>query len=262
MNINRLEGDMGAATFENFGKGADPKAVFRNLVREAAHDRGHGGYTGTIAEKHAFVVVRQNPVTLQEAQRLAYEMLDNADERVDDKWGPAGAIPVLASGAVKSRSRIVTLSYPQAGHISQSELDELVLAKVALKPGETLQNVEIVEDNILRRTKIATTEGKAQLRYFIVPHGTLQARGEGYSSSAEARKHLDEYLKQQANAPFVGVHDHEYEVIGITRRESGSGLMTGRIEVKSRKLKVKVTIRGVPTSSEAAGWLFFGWASS
>jgi hypothetical protein len=46
---------MGAANFHSEGKGASAAEVFDQLVEQAAWDHGHGGYTGTIAEKTGFV---------------------------------------------------------------------------------------------------------------------------------------------------------------------------------------------------------------
>lgn len=45
---------MGACGFANVGKGRSAEEVFRLLVDDAAHEHGHGGYTGTIAEKSDF----------------------------------------------------------------------------------------------------------------------------------------------------------------------------------------------------------------
>jgi hypothetical protein len=46
---------LGATTFFTIGKGKNATEAFDNAYREAAYESGHGGYTGTIAEKHGFV---------------------------------------------------------------------------------------------------------------------------------------------------------------------------------------------------------------
>jgi hypothetical protein len=48
---------MGANSFDVQGKGRSADVVFRRLVEDARHEHGHGGYTGSIAEKHDFVVI-------------------------------------------------------------------------------------------------------------------------------------------------------------------------------------------------------------
>jgi len=47
---------MGATSFITKMTGADPAHAFRNAVDQALFMNGHGGYTGTIAEKPSFVM--------------------------------------------------------------------------------------------------------------------------------------------------------------------------------------------------------------
>lgn len=49
---------MGATTFSTYGYGKTAQDAFRQAVEQAQWDYGHGGYTGTIAEKHSYVVAR------------------------------------------------------------------------------------------------------------------------------------------------------------------------------------------------------------
>ena len=87
---------MGASTFTNFGpdRELDAQKSFESLTRAARHEHGHGGYSGTIAEKHSFVVIQATPVNPEAAYELADRLIDAADPRIDNKWGPAGAIRV------------------------------------------------------------------------------------------------------------------------------------------------------------------------
>lgn len=45
---------MGATDFTDIGNGSSAAEAFRSLVEAALHVHGHGGYTGTIAEKDGF----------------------------------------------------------------------------------------------------------------------------------------------------------------------------------------------------------------
>ena len=83
---------MGADTFEDYAAGEKASEAFLAAVKQAQYDYGHRGYTGSIAEKHSFVVVSHKGLTEAEARSMARELID--DPRVDDKWGPAGAIRV------------------------------------------------------------------------------------------------------------------------------------------------------------------------
>ena len=81
---------MGANTFSVTAKGKTAKDAFTAAVEQAQYDYGHRGYTGSIAEKHAFVSI---PLPAgKDAAAYADELLNAGDPRVDDKWGPAGCI--------------------------------------------------------------------------------------------------------------------------------------------------------------------------
>ena len=81
---------MGADTFTTRAKGKTPKEAFAAALDQAQYDHGHSGYSGTIAEKHAFTVI---PLPQgKEPGAYAYELIDARDRRIDDKWGPAGCI--------------------------------------------------------------------------------------------------------------------------------------------------------------------------
>jgi hypothetical protein len=48
---------MGAETFETFGYGKTAQEAFSVARKDAQYEHGHGGYTGTIAEKQNFTVI-------------------------------------------------------------------------------------------------------------------------------------------------------------------------------------------------------------
>lgn len=81
---------MGANSFMVRAQGKTAKEAFDAAVQEAKHEHGHGGYSGTIAEKRDFVLITLPPG--QDARELAGKMLDECDPRIDDKWGPAGCL--------------------------------------------------------------------------------------------------------------------------------------------------------------------------
>lgn len=125
---------MGANTFIDLGIGRDAEEAFRRLVADAAYQHGHGGYTGTVAEKHDFVVLDLPDVPGMSPSELAehalaglrqateyvrrgggtYEggawvreldqvvpipaaaaqAIARVTDAVDDKWGPAGCFEV------------------------------------------------------------------------------------------------------------------------------------------------------------------------
>ena len=83
---------MGAEQFTQGGQGATAQEAFREAKESACYDHGHNGYSGSLAEKDCFV-----EIALPEgkgANDYAWELMENNDERVDDKWGPAGCLKV------------------------------------------------------------------------------------------------------------------------------------------------------------------------
>lgn len=85
---------MGAQEFTAYAKGKTAQAAFSAAVEQACYDYGHAGYTGSIAEKHEFVRI-QVPVG-EDPVAFANKLLADNDQRIDDKWGPAGCVEVKA----------------------------------------------------------------------------------------------------------------------------------------------------------------------
>jgi hypothetical protein len=81
---------MGANTFFVRAKGSNARDAFNGARDDARWEHGHGGYTGTIAEKHEFTVI-EVPAG-EDARKYAAKLIADDDERIDDKWGPAGCI--------------------------------------------------------------------------------------------------------------------------------------------------------------------------
>jgi hypothetical protein len=68
------------------------KEAFQALVDEARHECGHGGYTGTIAEKRGFKMVSVPPG--KDPLQYAEDCLEDDDHWCQDKWGDAACIAI------------------------------------------------------------------------------------------------------------------------------------------------------------------------
>jgi len=90
---------MGAEYFETSGDKPDLQEAFGVAQQDAFHWYGHAGYTGTIAEKSLVTVIEDTPMTFEGARLLADDLVELSDPRIDDKWGPAGAIRVVDPSA-------------------------------------------------------------------------------------------------------------------------------------------------------------------
>lgn len=78
---------MGAYSFRTKAHGKTAREAFDNAVRHAQHESGHGGYTGTIAEKHSFSMQPRPPA--RDLETFIEELIDK-----NDKWGPAFCVPL------------------------------------------------------------------------------------------------------------------------------------------------------------------------
>jgi hypothetical protein len=103
---------MGAEQFITIAEGATAEEAFAAAREEAAYDCGHGGYTGTIAEKDGFATL-EIPALASADETMARvwvqavlsnlpgtlgdEDMRRASKAVDDKWGPAGHIALGGS---------------------------------------------------------------------------------------------------------------------------------------------------------------------
>jgi hypothetical protein len=89
---------MGAYEFTTISRGQSADEAFRQARDAAAWEHGHGGYTGSIAEKNDFRVIT-GPLSYTEASVLAWRLIEADDPRISDRWGPAGCIPIKDSDA-------------------------------------------------------------------------------------------------------------------------------------------------------------------
>jgi len=91
---------MGAQTFFETARGKTAREAFDTATSEARYEHGHGGYTGTLAEKSSYTMIAMptvvggadEKIAFRAAYNFANELINNGDSRVDDKWGPAGCL--------------------------------------------------------------------------------------------------------------------------------------------------------------------------
>ena len=78
---------MGASEFYIVMKGTTAREAFNDARDDALYEWGHGGYTGSIAEKDTFVMIPLPDDV--DAEDYAYSIVDD-HPKLDGKWGPAG----------------------------------------------------------------------------------------------------------------------------------------------------------------------------
>ena len=249
---------MGGTTFETYAKGDSVSAAFEEARRQASFENGHGGYTGTIAEKDGYVVIQSTPVSKARAYQMAQDLIEKDDPRLSDTWGPAGAIAV---GASESRTVEVDLQAPfLIDYQSAERWKPLATAKVRLRAGEEVTALIVKGlDRHAIKFKISqrATEGKAVTRY-VFGH---QAWGAGAPSQAEARAAAARALGDLGNGFTFLSGNTTLEITAVTRRENGGPLVIAERTITQSKATIEVTISTIPRASQPIGWLLFGWAS-
>lgn len=96
---------MGGTTFITFSYGKDVREAFQRAVKEAEHTYGHGGYTGTIAEKTKYRTIPLSEHKGKNKIKYANQLIDKDDWRIEDKYDPAGAIRITGELEKEIRKR-------------------------------------------------------------------------------------------------------------------------------------------------------------
>ncbi|MFG2847439.1 hypothetical protein ACGF12_30365 [Kitasatospora sp. NPDC048296] len=126
---------MGAENFTVYQDGTDVAQAFRDAVDNAQYEYGHRGGTGTIAEKDEYQAVSDTALSMGEAEALAERIMRDYEHPLQDKWGPAGAIPVLSD----QRRIKVTIPHSTQGYATSLEAVTAVLAENGQPlPGESV----------------------------------------------------------------------------------------------------------------------------
>jgi hypothetical protein len=101
---------MGACSFSVSGEAWTAGEAFRLIHDEAKYQHGHGGYSGTIAEKHDFRLVRGPTVDRESPEWKAWY---DAVEQKNEKWGPAECVvlrePEEVPRMTKARAQALAL---------------------------------------------------------------------------------------------------------------------------------------------------------
>lgn len=272
---------MGASDFYQHIEGADVRTAFNQAHQEAQYEYGHGGYTGSLAEKHNYIIISSLPVALDDARRTAQQLISDNDPRISDKWGPAGAIAVHNALTTATRRVELTATLPYQAINGRSLYDELtdVLAPHiparTLKAGETLLAAENarVTDVTYKAPIITTGEGPADTRYLVTGPGSQHATFEtGLPTQAAARAYAKTLAAAPVTVSFGGwIHPQdinpEWAITATTRRATGAPLVTATRQSSKITLAYTAIIAEKPTPRPAntntpTGWLFFGLASS
>lgn len=261
--------------------GPNLQEEYQKLVVSARSEFGSDPYSGTIATSTGVHPLNMEPVTLQEAVALAEQMLNGYELQ---KGESARAIP-LREGDLDSRTLRVELRIDAEQYAALSKdqsretLERLVLPNIALQPDEIIANVTLAraENNELAvypewRITPTATKGATLTRYFVVdPRVGIPSWEQGYPTQSAARAAAVEYAEQYAQRACSGwqnpltslPQEVEYQVVSLTRRESGEPLVSVRRVVEGATLEVEVGVAPRPKQRlPISGWYLVGLAPS
>ncbi|WP_433547120.1 hypothetical protein ACQPZG_20090 [Streptomyces sp. CA-294286] len=92
---------MGTTKFFTVGTGPDMQSAF-TAAHDLAVQRRWRRAPGRLATKTEAVLIEPEVYTYKAALRRAEELLNGFDPRIEDKWGPAGALEYSPEGDARS----------------------------------------------------------------------------------------------------------------------------------------------------------------
>lgn len=239
----------GATDFSVFVRGTDPRKAFREAVDDARHEHGHGGYSGSIAEKNDFKMRSSTPMTRDEA----HAFIDKDIER-SDKWGPAFAVPVAETKVLREDTKTVKVSAKSQSDAAE-ETRKVLVAKA--RAGVSVE-VDIGHGGVksLKAGSMPKVEkARGTITYFSVGRSEPWSVGRGgYKDRAAAMVALKEILASPREPPAKGTEFRIWKVQEIDTVkvvEEPSRLPTWEVTARVREVQ-KGTI---------VGFLFYGMAS-
>ncbi len=256
---------MGAFSFENTVMNPDVRKAFDHAHSEAQYQRGHGGYSGTIAEKPGYHILSRTPLA-------GDELADFIQKRTgdNDKWGPAFAVPLANVTKGKTTTKTVTVRAK-----SESEAREAAAAKIRKsRKGDVRVGITKItrtgssHSNKMRRKKHG---GKVKVQWAWSDRQPL------HDTPLDAAKAAEEYLATSArnlDAKGIEVHYTEYRVFPVVTLVGNDGttrsynkepvaytVTIGRND-KTATWEVTAEVQPIKVERTIAGWVFFGYASS
>ena len=248
---------MGACDFTNYVEVTDVKKAFDLATDNARHEHGHGGYSGSIAEKGGYTVLSRQPIIGEELQEfISAHIQDN------DKWGPAFAVAMAKStnGATVTKTVILRAK-------SESDVRRLAIEKVKKsRKGPVRVRVMGIDQ------KGSTSSHKITKKRLLtkVPKVRFRACNTLFKTLPEAMK-VAEAAAKEVVAAGKDLYRYDYDVTPVLVADTddtkaiGHGAPAGRVSIgrDDQLASFEVTLKVTPIKVERtiAGWCFFGYAS-
>lgn len=267
---------MGSHNFENATYShTDARSAYDALVRDALYESGHDGYNGTISTTGGFRIASRTPMTLAQARAYADKHLDEYE-----KWDECGAVPLVAETEAEWDTPDTytagpwrkTFTFDVRGATAPDHAQiKAAVAKHAKVKADQIVLVRHNSHSVVKdvTVKAAAAKAKTVTRYFITDPKMAQMPPweKGHPTQAAARAAAVAALSVTGQTSgWERTSDVQWDVIAITRRETGEPLVTINRAVKGWTVTVEYVVRTLIKPATAgktvAGWYFFGWAAS
>ena len=141
------------------------RSAFRAAREEQGDEHGRRGYSGGLYEKESYEILQKEPVAYAELDAVARRY----ESHVSDKWGPAGAIPVLSAHPTKKETVTVDVQ-------ARNERDALRKGGLMIRAtGRIPPNVRIQVQGM--KAKVKPDSGKRVKTYVVTGERQFYKRG-------------------------------------------------------------------------------------
>lgn len=242
---------MGGCDFSNEGKGRNVRDVFHNLVDSAKHEYGHGGYTGSIAEKNGFTIIPQpTQADLREVLKRDLEyaersiQISNADIAKNKASPSACGLQYATASLLRAQERkrllesqLASTTIPGTKELLRDYADmyEDKHPNEKWGPAYCLVLKEVQPVVPMGKAKALTLAKKkwgetAEVKVECERANKSNGRTKTYRASVTAECAMDSYFGKDAKATRVvatGKHTDEKTALGMLFVEDGEFLFFG-----------------------------------
>jgi len=247
----------GAAEFSHFVKGTDPGKLFRELVDHARHESGHGGYSGTIAEKPGFKIRSRTPMSMAAARNFVDKDIDK-----NDKWDDAFAVPISESKDLGSQDIEIVVEASSEQEATQLAQSPDTALKGKAKPGVDYSirlmgpAVKVSEAGLPEYAEADRPEGLPENWFRVRMMSNRQV-------SVTHQQPLTSKPGAKAEMKRAMANGHVGDVFWVEKVATlAPSYKITALAQKKAKWKVSLKVTAVKPGTLIVGWMFYGWASS
>lgn len=219
----------------------DPHSPFSDYFLYSANARGCKHFESRIdAMDHAGRWRVSGSTFGGEIGGASYTAAKEDENQVNVGWGaePSRCIQV----DVPAKEGMSALDVYKAA-VTKAKRSKKIQAGEVAQPHFTMRSGSFYDTITVKRTrtrKVVAGEGKKVTKYFVVRVGTgnMPRWSEGFDTLTEAKKHFPDFTKTEtvAENEYGWETQDEYEIVSMSRKDSGEGLSRTETEIKEERL--------------------------